>query len=468
MTSDTLLGGSLGLSGKEAGTPEAGSIAALISDIFEDCLENIIHDEVLSVHREEKIARARSAAIIGEQQAAQQLGSNGATSSNVAMTSPTVGSGGGKITTAGGVYEDGKFTLSGNPLVTTKEVLCPRCRLPRLLHPTTGKGAVAPDPDKKYCARHPPIDKPGHDIWGIPFPSDGVGGAKSKKDKKATKAQVEKAPTTGSFESPNETPPAVSENKSAPASTPSLKCPSCPRYLGVSRIAQHLEKCMGISGRNASRDAMVRMGASGSNSTPYGSRMGTPNPSGKKSPPKRYREDDEDEEEDDETPKKKKKKVVRKSLEKGAGPKSKKGQDDAGKIILGSKDKPDKVGKKRERDDGGDPEVPTPSKKKVKTALDGGSVPPRSSLLKQTKSTNGTNHPNDRSGRSDGKTTTGDEEKRDKAATGEGEEDSIVVSKKKDLGGPSEGNRDSPLNQETILKSKKKQELGTPAQAVGA
>lgn len=51
-------------------------------------------------------------------------------------------------------------------------------------------------------------------------------------------------------------------------------CPSCKRSLLITRFAKHLEQCMGLSGRAASRNAMAKM-----NSTPSGSRGGTPNPS---------------------------------------------------------------------------------------------------------------------------------------------------------------------------------------------
>jgi ribonuclease P/MRP protein subunit POP1 len=59
-------------------------------------------------------------------------------------------------------------------------------------------------------------------------------------------------------------------------------CPSCKRSLLITRFAQHLEKCLGISGRQSSRNAMAKLTGQngGSGSTPLGgSRMGTPTPS---------------------------------------------------------------------------------------------------------------------------------------------------------------------------------------------
>ena len=56
---------------------------------------------------------------------------------------------------------------------------------------------------------------------------------------------------------------------------PTMKCPNpkCSRYLISSRIAQHLDKCIGISSRQSSRNAMTKM------STPQESRANTPKPS---------------------------------------------------------------------------------------------------------------------------------------------------------------------------------------------
>ncbi|KAI9750152.1 MAG: hypothetical protein M4579_006593 [Chaenotheca gracillima] len=445
MASDSLLGGSRGANSGEAGPPEAGTVGALINEILEDCLENLLHDEVLNVHRDEKVARGRSAAFLAEQQAAQEGASaNGVSSAANTTTSPSVGPSSGVITTSGGIYEDGKFTLVGNPLSTTKEVICPRCRLPQLFHPTTGKGAIAPDPDKQYCARHPPIEEHGRDIWGNLFHIDSATVTKAKKEmKKIAKAQadgvLDSSQATSSFD----------DKTSAPI-FPSPKCPKCDRYLKVQRYAQHLERCMGL-GRQPGRDAKARAGASGNGSTPYGSRMGTPNPSGKRSP-KRSRDEDESDEEEEETPKKKKKKLIRKSLEKGPALKIKKALEDAGKVIPGLKDKAEKNHKKREREEDPDGETPAPTLKKVKSMNLNGSVPPRSSLLKQTSSTNGLSGP---------KSSPEIPKKKETALA----KDSASGAKRKESTGPKDGSYDSPSGDERGHKSKK-HDFGTPAQAV--
>lgn len=246
--------------------------------------------------------RMQSAMIIAEKAAASTTSSsvtNG--DSTTAGTASSLNDSTAKVITPGAIYEDGKIYLKGNPLQTTPEILCPNCKLPRLLHPTTGNGAQPiPDPSKEYCTKRPFIDKPGHDIHGNPFPTDKAA-PKNAKPRKNGKAPVKTSPPSSS-DTITGTPPDGEKEETAVVSFPTVKCPNCPRYLIVTRIAQHLDKCIGLSGRQSSRNAMKRM-----TETPIDSRAGTP-ALGK-------RKLDEDET-DDETPKKKKKKVMKKKAEK--------------------------------------------------------------------------------------------------------------------------------------------------------
>jgi len=257
---------------------------------------------VLQVHREEKILRMQSAIILAEKTAASVSSTPGINcDSSTAGTIASCNDIGVKVTTLGAVYENGKVYLKGNPLKTTPEIFCPNCKLPRLLHPTSGNGSQPiPDPSRKYCAKHPFIDKPGHDIHGNPFPSDKAG-PKNSKPRKNGKAP-EKASPPSSSDTVTGTPPDAEKEEAAVVSFPTVKCPNCPRYLIVTRIAQHLDKCLGISGRQSSRNAMKRI-----TETPRDSRAGTP-ALGKR----KKGEDDTDED----TPKKKKKRVVKKKAEK--------------------------------------------------------------------------------------------------------------------------------------------------------
>ncbi|KAI9804929.1 MAG: hypothetical protein M1833_006232 [Piccolia ochrophora] len=296
---------------------EAGSFASLVNDVLNDCLDNLIHDVVLTVHREEKMARARSATFLAEAAATEHHNANNAASAGDTSALSDVDVEMSRFETTGAIYDKGKVYLKGNPLVTTKQIICETCRLPRLEEPPAG--TEHDEPGTQYCSRHPPVAQPGRDIHGNPFLAEGGNNAKTNKEKKEKGALL-----AASVGSPA---PSVSGTKEIKTTFPSVKCPHCPRYLMVTRIARHLEKCLGIGGRNGNQNATTRSGTSqGRNSsTPYGSRTGTPVPGTKKSPDKRYREeDDEDDDEEEETPKKKKKKVVKKPTEKSGTAKPKK------------------------------------------------------------------------------------------------------------------------------------------------
>lgn len=193
---------------------------------------NIIHDIVAKVHRDEKLARMRSAVVLARQKAEAEADAGGVPEKKV------------QVETEGAICENGKVYLKGNPLITTKEIVCPFCRLPRLLYPTIGLGArPPPDPSKEYCTKHPLISKPGYDVHGNPFAND-----KTKKKKKSTSTS-----TNTPISSPPSTPDPNGTSKQITPEYPTIKCPNCPRYCQTNRVAAHLDRCMGISGRNATR-----------------------------------------------------------------------------------------------------------------------------------------------------------------------------------------------------------------------
>jgi len=182
-----------------------------------------------------------------------------------------------RVETDGAIFDGGKVYLKGNPFVTTKEIICPHCRLPQLLYPTTGVGArPPPDPYREYCQKHPLIVKPGHDVHGNPFATDKLNPKKKKQ------------PTNTNSNTPVSSPPSTPDvsvsgsfKQTVPekVSFPTVKCPNCPRYFVVTRVAQHLDRCLGLSGRNAGR-----------NRTPQENASNTSNTS---APPKRPRTDDD-------------------------------------------------------------------------------------------------------------------------------------------------------------------------------
>ena len=307
--------------------------------VVEDCLFNIIHDTVLQVHREEKILRMQSAAtVVSEQAGSIQAAANVAPPSKGSPPLPLST----RVETPAAVYENGKIFLTRNPLKTTSEIICPHCKLPRLLHPISGVGAQTPDLTKQYCTKHPFVSMSGHDIYGNPFPTDI---AKTKKERELLKAQarVEKDSTPASQDTRDTaTPPEGSggnkeSNANAIANTilrltaptkpasyiPWHTCPNCKRSLLITRFAQHLEKCLGISGRASSRNALAKITAgTGTSNTPFGSRGGTPVPGSgangasnglKNSPAKKFGGDGDDDGIDDKEDGSAKKKVKKKS-----------------------------------------------------------------------------------------------------------------------------------------------------------
>jgi hypothetical protein len=251
------------------------------------------------VHRDEKIARANTAAIKVEKLAMSTI--EGVT----VDPKPEV-----EIETDAAVYKEGKVTLKGNPLKSTKEILCPRCHLPRLLYPTDGKGARKPDPGVIYCKRHPYIEKPGYDIYGQTWVAPGPGRGKKKKDQKLDPNDPS-SPAPGTEGSAKDRPPNL-------LGWPSATCPRCKRCILVTRLNNHMGSCIGNSGRNASRAAAQKIingsqaGSQNNDNTPPGSQKGTPLPAGSRAASPRKREADEfdeDAEESDPTNPKKKKKL---------------------------------------------------------------------------------------------------------------------------------------------------------------
>ncbi|KAL1590167.1 hypothetical protein WHR41_00987 [Cladosporium halotolerans] len=239
------------------------TLAQIAQRLFDDALHNIIHDLVITRHREHKLLLA-----------------------------------------------------SLDP--TDKLPHCDACKLPRLLDPPLApkvRGAPAEPPSStQYCERKPWSRRAGHDIYDNPFPRSDVtgrpptkkereaaaktGGGGGKKDDTATPASEDAnggtaPPSPGANDDTTSNRPLEKGEKKASKIDEKLKkgeyvpwhtCPSCKRSLLITRFAKHLEQCMGLSGRAASRNALARMNGS----TPGGSRGGTPNPSQERE------EDDED------------------------------------------------------------------------------------------------------------------------------------------------------------------------------
>ncbi|KAK3693651.1 hypothetical protein B0T22DRAFT_46343 [Podospora appendiculata] len=318
MSSET---GETGKAGIIVAPEDANSVDKLAHSVLDDLLYNIVHDLLIKVHRDEKMARAATAAIKVEKLASD------ASESSTPDAKPDV-----RIETDAAIYEEGKVLLKGNPLKTTKEILCPRCHLPRLLHPTDGKGAKKQDLSIIYCKKHPYIEKPGYDIYGQTWVAPGPGRGKKKKDmEKKLDPDASPAPGEGGAK---DRPPNV-------LSFPSATCSKCKRCILVTRLNNHMGSCIGNSGRNASRAAAQKISNGGSNggsqnndNTPPGSQKGTPLPASRAASPRKRDGDEFDEDGDDSdpnNPKRKKpkpnvltKKVILKSKGQSQGPSNKK------------------------------------------------------------------------------------------------------------------------------------------------
>lgn len=272
-------------------------------------LYNVVSELLMKVHRDEKQARASTAAIRVEKLASD------ASESSPPDSRPDL-----RIETDAAIYEDGKVMLKENPLKTTKEILCPRCKLPRLLYPTDGKGARKPDASVIYCKRYPYIDKPGHDIYGQTWVAPGPGRGKKKKD--VEKARQAAAVAAGE-ESPGKSPAPGEQRPPNVLSYPSATCVKCKRCILVTRLNNHMGACIGNNGRNASRAAAAKIsnGANGSQShdpTPPSSQKGTPVPTSRPTSPKKREasvlEDDDGDGSETGNPKKKKLKQTKKVI----------------------------------------------------------------------------------------------------------------------------------------------------------
>lgn len=190
---------------------------------------------------------------------------------------------------------------------TTKLPHCDSCKLPKLLDPPLApkvRGATSDPPaNQNYCDLKPWSRKPGHDIYGNPFLKSEAGGRPMTKKEREAKKKEEGTPASegagndaggegtgppspsqdndnqesqgkGKLEKGEKKASKIDEKLKKGEYIPWHTCPSCKRSLLITRFAKHLEQCMGLSGRAASRNAMAKM-----NGTPSGSRGGTPNPS---------------------------------------------------------------------------------------------------------------------------------------------------------------------------------------------
>lgn len=204
--------------------------------------------------------------------------------------------------------------MKENPLKTTKEIICGKCGLPRLLYPTDGVGARKPEPGVEYCKKRPFIDKPYYDVYGQIFVPEGPGRGKKKKDmvNPLKPPTTEEGTPSGSQNSPLPSPP-PGDGPPKPIPFPHAKCHNCSTFLPIKRMNNHMAKCIGGGGRDSSRNALKKIqngngnGSRNGSTPPARSRNSTPAPGGstkRNSPNKRDAGDSLD---SDESPQKRRK-----------------------------------------------------------------------------------------------------------------------------------------------------------------
>jgi hypothetical protein len=231
----------------------------------------VLHDILLEVHQDEKIARMQTAVIELEQRAeklGRKVNTDGAEQEPADDQEP--------VETKAAVLRSGNVQLRGNPMKTVKHVKCPSCRLPRLLYPRVGfNSRPIPDPSQQYCKAEPMIILDKHDVHGQR--------KKGVKAKGIPKGKAKKKNDPGSPASENSDP--LTPYSSMPGESfefkeidyPAAKCPNRESHLGdhwksVNVFATHLNgSCYLKKDRQAGREANARIGG-----TPRDSRANSP------------------------------------------------------------------------------------------------------------------------------------------------------------------------------------------------
>jgi len=243
-----------------------------ISHLIGVSIESIIHDLLLEVHQEEKVARMQTAVIEVEQRA-EKLGRSLTQQTDSESTRDEE-----PVETAAAILKNGAVQLKGNPMKTIHHIRCPNCRLPRLLYPRVGfNSRPLPDPNQQYCKNEPVIILDKHDVHGQRKKGVKVKGQAKGKNKKKN----EPASPASSNSDP------LTPSSSMPADSfdfkeidyPAAKCPNRDSHLGdhwksVNVFATHLNgSCYLKRDRAAGREANAKMSG-----TPKDSRANSPKP----------------------------------------------------------------------------------------------------------------------------------------------------------------------------------------------
>ncbi len=231
-------------------------------------MESILHDILLDVHQEEKVARMQTAIVELEQRAEKLVPAEADQEENPEP-----------VETKAAILKAGNIQLKGNPMKTVKHIRCPNCRLPRLLYPRVGfNSRPVPEPTQQYCKAEPMIIIDKHDVHGqrkkgVKVKGQPKGKNKKKHDPGSPAASENSDPLTPSSSMPGD----LFEFKEI--DFPAAKCPNRESHLGdhwksVNVFATHLNgSCFLKKDRAAGREANAKIGG-----TPRDSRANSPKP----------------------------------------------------------------------------------------------------------------------------------------------------------------------------------------------
>lgn len=283
---------------------------ASMAHLLEFVVESIVHDLVLEVHREEKVARMQTA-VIDLNIRAEKLGKN-------VNAGPDSDSQGEVVETKAAVAEAGAIQLRSNPLKQVKHTRCPQCRLQRLWYSRVGfNSKPATDSHGPYCKSEPMIIIDKHDVHGQRKKGVKMKGQPKGKGKNNKLRDTSPASSIGDPQTPQSAMPDSFEFKEI--DYPAAKCPNRHSHLGdhwkaVNLFATHLNgSCWLKRDRAALREANAKMSG-----TPKDSRANSPKPAAANGVKRKA-----DEKDSEPAPKKKQKLNDKKPEKKGAPPPSK-------------------------------------------------------------------------------------------------------------------------------------------------
>jgi hypothetical protein len=255
--------------------------------MIEHTLESIMHDILLEVHQDEKVARMQTAVIELEDRA-NKLGRKLNASMTESAQDPENQE---PFETKAAILDPNGVRMRGNPMKTVKHIRCPNCRLRRLLYPRVGfNSRPVPDPTESYCKQEPMIILDKHDVHG-----QRKKGVKVKGQAKGKNKKKNDPPSPASENSDPVTPlSAMAESfEFKEIDFPAAKCPNRESHLGdhwkaVNIFATHLNgSCYLKRDRVAGREANAKIGG-----TPRDSRANSPKPAAANGVKRKAGEDD--------------------------------------------------------------------------------------------------------------------------------------------------------------------------------